>query len=229
MKRSEVNDILLAGAEFFRSFGYVLPPFAHWSPDRLRAEDHAVIAARGLGWDITDFGLGDFATTGLFLFTARNGRIADLETGGGMVYAEKIMITRDGQVTPSHRHHAKTEDIINRGGGRLVLELWTSGSDGRIDRKAPVALRSDGLPLNLAPGAHLVLEPGQSVTLTPNIWHSFWGEGDVLVGEVSTVNDDLNDNWFVDGVGRFARIDEDTRPVHLLVSDYAEYLGTAGG
>ena len=67
--------------------------------------------------------------------------------------------------------------------------------------------------------------PGESVTLMPGDWHAFWGEGgDVLIGEVSTVNDDRTDNVFRAPIGRFADIDEDVAPTHLLVSDYDAWL-----
>ena len=74
-------------------------------------------------------------------------------------------------------------------------------------------------------GEKLRRAPGESVTLMPGDWHAFWGEGgDVLIGEVSTVNDDLTDNVFVDPIGRFAEIEEDVPPTHLLVSDYDRWL-----
>jgi D-lyxose ketol-isomerase len=82
----------------------------------------------------------------------------------------------------------------------------------------------------LPAGGILELEPGESVTLLPGNWHKFWGEGgDVLIGEVSTVNDDRTDNTFLDPIGRFSAIDEDEDPVHLLVSDYEKWFGTSGG
>jgi len=75
-------------------------------------------------------------------------------------------------------------------------------------------------------GGLLKLDPGQSVTLLPGVWHAFWAEGkDVLIGEVSTVNDDLTDNVFRETIGRFSNIDEDVAPVHLLVADYEKWLG----
>ncbi len=74
-------------------------------------------------------------------------------------------------------------------------------------------------------GSHLKLAPGESVTLMPGVWHAFWGEGDdVLIGEVSTVNDDLTDNIFREAIGRFSTIEEDEDPLHLLVSDYDAWL-----
>jgi D-lyxose ketol-isomerase len=228
MNRSEINDILLEGDRFIRSFGYVLPPFAYWTPDEMKAAAHGEIARRGMGWDITDYGQGNFTDLGLFLFTVRNGLLSDLRAGGGMVYAEKIMISRDRQVSPMHRHFLKTEDIINRGGGDLVLELFAAGEDGTIDRSAEVSVLMDAVRRVLKGGEHLRLRPGESVSLTPTVWHAFWGEnGDVLIGEVSTVNDDRTDNWFEREIPRYTEIVEDAAPVHLLVSDYPKYLGSA--
>ena len=227
MKRSEVNDIIRQGDAFIRSFGYVLPPFAYWSPQQLldNTRGGSGILRGNLGWDITDFGSGRFGELGLFLFTVRNGVPEDLAHGRGMVYAEKIMIAKRGQVTPMHRHNIKSEDIINRGGGKLVLELFMARPDGSIDEEAEVQVTCDGSPRTLKPGSLLKLEPGESVTLHTNVWHAFWGEGeDVLIGEVSTVNDDRTDNVFRDPIGRFASIDEDVQPSHLLVSDYDSWL-----
>lgn len=227
MKRSKVNEILLEGDAFIRSFGYVMPPFAYWSESEFK--DH-LPASKGLinnsmGWDITDYGQGNFDDLGLFLFTTRNGNAADLKSGRGMLYAEKIMISRENQLSPMHRHNIKAEDIINRGGGKLVLELFAHAKDGSIDEAADVTVLCDGIPVTLPAGGLLKLDPGESVTLMPGDWHAFWGEkGDVLIGEVSTVNDDLTDNVFRDDIGRFSNIVEDVDPVHLLVSDYKTRL-----
>ncbi len=229
MKRSDVNEILRDGDAFIRSFGYIMPPFAYWSPEELQARvaaDSAMIRDHALGWDITDYGLGRYDETGLFLFTVRNGTNANLPKGRGMLYAEKIMISGENQLSPMHRHDMKTEDIINRGGGTLVLELFTSAPDGSIDENAEVRVRTDGRERRLEAGGRLKLAPGESVTLETDCWHAFWGEGGrVLIGEVSNVNDDRTDNIFRDPIGRFARIEEDEAPLHLLVSDYDARLG----
>lgn len=228
MKRSDVNDIIRESDAFIRSFGALLPPFAYWSPAEMKARcagDSAAIRQNFLGWDITDYGQGRFDELGLFLFTARNGSAANVKRGMGVLYAEKIMISGENQISPMHRHNLKTEDIINRGGARLVLELFRAGADGGIDERAAVEVRSDGRLLRLAPGARLSLDPGESVTLEPDCWHSFWGEGGkVLIGEVSNVNDDRTDNIFRDPIGRFSEIEEDADPLHLLVSDYDRWL-----
>ncbi|CAD0187089.1 ABC-type sugar transport system, auxiliary component [Ruegeria sp. THAF57] len=221
MKRSEINAIKTEAEAFIRSFGTVLPPFANWSIDQMRSDQAAVIRERGLGWDITDYGQGRFDELGLFLFTLRNGDVADLNQGRGMLYAEKLLVSRDKQLSPMHRHIIKAEDIINRGGGDLVMEIYASDPVGGIDRENAVIVPSDGCPVSIQPGELLRLRPGQSVTLMPGIWHAFWAEmGDCLIGEVSTVNDDRTDNVFEDPIPRFATIEEDAAQEFLLVADY---------
>ena len=228
MKRSRINDIMAAADEMIRHYGFVLPPFAYWTPDKFRArkaQAGRIIASR-MGWDITDYGQGRFDQMGLFLFTLRNGDLADLQRGGGMCYAEKLLISRQDQLSPMHTHVIKAEDIINRGGATLVIELFGSDEQGQFARDRGGMVRCDGIERAYGPGEKLKLAPGESVTLMPGDWHAFWGEGgDVLIGEVSTVNDDLTDNIFVEPIGRFAEIDEDVAPTHLLVSDYDRWLG----
>lgn len=228
MKRSRINEILMAADDMIRHYGFVLPPFAYWTPEEFKArKDTArnVIDAR-CGWDITDYGAGDFDRMGLFLFTLRNGRLADLQRGGGMCYAEKLLISRQDQLSPMHTHVIKAEDIINRGGATLVIELFGSDDQGGFAQDQGGTVFCDGIRRDYAPGEKLSLAPGESVTLMPGDWHAFWGDGgDVLVGEVSTVNDDETDNIFREPIGRFATIDEDVEPKHLLVSDYRTWLG----
>ena len=227
MKRSRINDIIAESDDMMRKHGFVLPPFAYWTPDEFRARKDAannVIDAR-CGWDITDYGDGDFDKMGLFLFTLRNGRLVDLQRGGGMCYAEKLLISKQDQLSPMHAHVLKVEDIINRGGATLVVELYGSNADGHFDETAGGTVFCDGIERSFAAGEKLRLAPGESVTLMPGDWHAFWGDGgDVLIGEVSTVNDDETDNIFREPIGRFANIDEDVAPKHLLVSDYRTWL-----
>ena len=227
MKRSRINDIMAHADDMIRSYGFTLPPFAFWTPSEFQQNaDRArhVIDAR-CGWDITDYGDGDFDRMGLFLFTLRNGLLSDLQRGGGMCYAEKLLISRQDQLSPMHTHVIKAEDIINRGGAMLVIELFGSDDDGNFADDRGGTVYCDGIRVDYAPGQKLVLAPGESVTLRPGDWHAFWGEGgDVLIGEVSTVNDDETDNIFRDPIGRFADIEEDVDPTHLLVSDYANWL-----
>ena len=228
MKRSRINDIIAQSDDMMRSFGFTLPPFAYWTPEEFKArksDAQNVIDAR-CGWDITDYGKGEYDEMGLFLFTLRNGRLADLQRGGGMCYAEKLLISKQDQLSPMHTHILKAEDIINRGGATLVVELFGSDAQGNFDDTSGGTVFCDGIKRDFAAGEKLRLAPGESVTLMPGDWHAFWGEGgDVLIGEVSTVNNDETDNIFREPIGRFSEIEEDVAPVHLLVSDYQNWLG----
>ena len=88
----------------------------------------------------------------------------------------------------------------------------------------PVGVMVDGVERRLAAGEPLKLTPGQSVTVTRNLWHRFYGEpgaGTVFVGEVSQVNDDLTDNYFIEKVGRFAGIEEDEPKLFPLWNELA--------
>ncbi len=227
MNRSRINQIMAEAGEMIRSHGFVLPPFANWTPDEFKARKDAarnVIDAR-CGWDITDYGAGRYDEMGLFLFTLRNGRLADLQRGGGMCYAEKLLISKQDQLSPMHTHIIKAEDIINRGGATLVVQLYGSDEEGRFAEDRGGTVWCDGIRRDFGPGEKLRLAPGESVTLMPGDWHAFWGDGgDVLIGEVSTVNDDETDNIFREPIGRFADIEEDEAPTHLLVSDYRTWL-----
>ncbi|HVT12859.1 MAG TPA: D-lyxose/D-mannose family sugar isomerase [Fimbriimonadaceae bacterium] len=145
-------------------------------------------------WDVTDFGLGDWRSCGLVL----------VNLAEEPEYCEKLMYARRGMVTPLHFHKKKKEDIICRWG-----EL-------RIEVDGPV--RVNGEPWE---GGARVLKAGERVTLTPGFMHSFQPESEeCVIGEVSTANDDLNDNFFEDArIGRFSAIEEDEPPLVRLVSE----------
>lgn len=233
MKRSEVNRIIRDANAFLARMNFKLPPFAHWTPAqwRQRGPECRDIPRQHLGWDITDFGSGDFKKVGLFLFTVRNGTQAQIKAGDGKTYAEKVLIVRENQVTPCHTHFFKTEDIINRGGGELVIQLWGDRGNHRPDRRGAVEVKRDGVSVKVKAGGTIRLRPGESVTLTPKHFHKFWGakgKGTVLVGEVSRVNDDTTDNNFVPPCGRFPEIVEDEAPLRLLVGDYPKYYRHGG-
>ncbi|AXC50397.1 D-lyxose/D-mannose family sugar isomerase [Paracoccus suum] len=229
MKRSRINRIMDDAARMIAHGGFHLPPFAAWTPEEFRARATPAIRDARLGWDITDYGQGEFDQLGLFLFTLRNGSQADLAAGQGMVYAEKLLISQENQISPMHTHLRKTEDIINRSGATLAVQLCGSDELGRLDRMAGCRVDCDGIAREIEAGGLLHLAPGESVTLRPGDWHAFWGEGgSVLIGEVSTVNDDLTDNIFAEPIGRFSSIDEDEAPLHFLVSDYDSQLAREG-
>ena len=231
MTRSEINRHMAAAEALFAQYHIALPPWAYWSPERWNqvGEEAREIAWHGLGWDLTDFGSGDYERIGLLLFTLRNGRLD--QPVSRKTYAEKLLVSAPGQVLPTHFHWHKTEDIIVRAGGRMVLQLWNADDqDGLSD--TPVVVSLDGIQRQVAAGETLVLEVGESITLEPRVYHSFWGEPGgppCIMGEVSAVNDDHTDNRFLDAVGRFPNITEDEPPRHLLCNDYPRHLlGQAG-
>ncbi len=219
MKRSEINAIQREAKEFLASHQFKLPPWAFWAPDDWKHtnEDVSEILDCMLGWDVTDFGSGDFMKRGLFLFTIRNGNLCGTSKKS---YAEKIMIVRVDQETPMHFHRLKMEDIINRGGGELCLQLYASTKDEKLsDQSLTVSI--DGISRTIPAGTTVRLKPGESICLEPYVYHRFWAEGSTaLVGEVSLVNDDSTDNRFLEDIGRFPAIDEDEPALHLLAADY---------
>lgn len=224
MKRSEINEAIEAALAFFETHQIVLPPFANWTPAQWREKGRTCdeIRENMLGWDITDFGQGNFEKTGLLLITLRNGNQNDREKYP-KPYAEKIMVVQENQVTPMHYHWSKMEDIINRGGGNLIIKLYRSKNENELDLEKNVQVSLDGERHTLPAGGELRLLPGQSVTLTQGLYHRFWGEeghGPVLVTEVSMCNDDNKDNNFYDQVGRFPEIVEDAEPIRYLCNEY---------
>ena len=225
MKRSEINRIIRENIGFLRERGFCMPPFAFWSPEDWKSKGHEYdeIRDNALGWDLTDYGSGDFSKTGLFLFTIRNGNQQRPEEYK-KPYAEKIMIVDDGQVTPYHYHWYKMEDIINRGGGTLCVKMYNADENtDLLDEESPVVIHTDGRVYEAPAGTVLRLEPGESVTLYQKQYHSFWAEGGkTLVGEVSQCNDDNADNRFLDNVGRFPEIEEDEPAEYLLCNEYGE-------
>jgi len=220
MKRSQINALMDDSARFARSHGFLLPPFAFWSPEDWRSRGREADEIRDcmLGWDLTDFGSGDFPKIGLIMFTVRNGHLTD--TRYTKPYCEKMLITDLKQVTPTHFHWSKTEDIINRGGGDLVVQVYNSTPDEDLD-DSDVSVAIDGVRRTVEAGGTVTLTPGESIHLPHGMYHQFWAEkGKVLLGEVSTVNDDTSDNRFHQAVGRFPEIEEDEPPRYLLFSEY---------
>lgn len=224
MKRSELNRYITEANAFFAKNHFVLPPFADWTPEewKQRGTEANELRTQRLGWDVTDFASGNFDKVGLTVFTLRNG----LSPHGkpAKVYAEKIMYVRNGQITPFHYHARKMEDIINRGGrgaGSLAVKLYNSTEDRTGFAQTPVFVSCDGIRCRVEPGGTVTLGPGQSVTLPPFLYHMFYAVGgDGLIGEVSSLNDDDTDNYFLEKLPRYPEVVEDESPVRLLCTEY---------
>ncbi|QEN08346.1 D-lyxose/D-mannose family sugar isomerase [Oceanispirochaeta crateris] len=226
MTRSKINQIIKESIQFFEKMNFMLPPFAHFSKNDWveNISRYKEILDLQLGWDITDFGHDNFEEEGLLLFTLRNGRLGDSVYSKS--YAEKIMIVQENQYTPMHYHWVKMEDIINRGGGNLLIKFYMADENDQFSPEN-IVLSIDGSETVITAGETVSLKPGESVTIPRKVFHTFWGEegkGPVLVGEVSMVNDDSSDNNFFKAVGRFPKIEENEQPYRLIGSDYSHIL-----
>lgn len=222
MKRSEINGIVREVESWVKTMGFHLPPWAHWSVDQWKSvgDSASEIFDNMLGWDVTDFGRGSYGTFGLTLFTIRNGNLKRDKKP----YAEKILIISEGQGNPMHFHWYKMEDIINRGGGTLIIEVFGSTKEEEFSPD-PVTVSIDGIRRTVPAGAKIALHPGESITIPQGLYHRFFAEGGrVLAGEVSMVNDDVTDNRFRETLGRYAEIQEDEKPYRLLCGEYRKFI-----
>ena len=224
MKRSEINQALRDMERMCQRHGISLPPFCAYTPQMWQTlgSDYDEIRDCGLGWDITDYGLGNFEKVGFSLITLRNGSRA-MPDKYPKVYAEKLLYLKEGQYSPNHFHWFKTEDIINRGGGNVLIRVYNSLPDEGIDKTSPVTVHTDGHTRTVPAGTQIRLTPGESIHIQQYLYHDFQvepGTGDVLLGEVSQCNDDSHDNRFNPPVGRFPAIEEDEPPYRLLCTEY---------
>ena len=223
LSRSTIDANIGRAMEVFVRHGVRLPPFAFWTPAMWQAADGACDEIRDcmLGWDVTDFGSGDFAHIGRTLFTLRNG--STRRPGYPKPYAEKLLFDPEGQRAPVHFHRQKREDVVCRAGGNVLVQLRGATPEGQPD-DAALTIQVDGTAVRLAAGGILRLEPGMSLCIPPRTIHQFWGEegtGFTVSSEVSSVCDDWNDNVFLSGASvRFPAIDEDAPRRHYLCHEY---------
>lgn len=224
MKRSEINRALREMEAMCQTYRCPLPPFCGFTPEQWRTLGHEYDEVRDcrLGWDITDYGQERFDELGFSLITIRNGR-RDMAERYPKVYAEKLLYLKEGQYAPNHFHWFKTEDIINRGGGNVLIRVYNARPDETVDRETPVTVQTDGRCCTVPAGTQIRLTPGESIFIRQYLYHDFTvepGTGPVLLGEVSQCNDDEHDNRFDPPMGRFPVIEEDEPPYRLLCSEY---------
>lgn len=226
MKRSEINKALRELETMCSKYNCYLPPFCSFTPEQWVQLGHEYDEVRecNLGWDITDYGSGNFDKIGFSLITIRNGN-RSLPDKYPKVYAEKILYLKEGQYALNHFHWYKTEDIINRGGGNVLIRVYNSLPNEEVDYNSDVTVSCDGHRFTVPAGTQIRLTPGESIHITQFLYHDFTveeGTGAVLLGEVSQCNDDANDNRFAIPAGRFPEIEEDEPPYRLLCNEYPE-------
>lgn len=226
MKRSQINAALKEMEAMIREYRFALPPFCHFTPADWLEKGHEYDEVRDnmLGWDITDYGLGRFDEVGFSLITIRNGNLS-MRDKYSKSYAEKLLYIKEGQYSPMHFHWSKMEDIINRGGGNVLIRVYNSTPEEDLDRVNDVLVHVDGREYLVPAGSQVKLMPGESITIYPYMYHDFEvepGSGAVLLGEVSQCNDDNTDNRFYEKVGRFPAIEEDESPYRLLCNEYPQ-------
>lgn len=224
MKRSEINAALKEMETTLKNYQINLPPFCHFTPADWaeKGHDYDEVRENMLGWDITDYGLGDFDKVGFSLITLRNGNLS-LAHKYPKTYAEKLIYLKEGQHSPNHFHWKKMEDIINRCGGTLLIRVYNSLPDESMDMVSDVTVHLDGRTVTVPAGTQVRLEPGMSISIQPGLYHDFDvepGTGAIVIGEVSQCNDDNTDNRFEPPVGRFPSVEEDEAPYRLLCTEY---------
>lgn len=222
MKRSEINAALKEMEAMIEKHQFALPPFCNFTPEewQQKGSEYDEIRDNMLGWDITDFGLNRFDQVGFSLITLRNGNLNNKKYP--KPYAEKLLYLKEGQTAPMHFHWDKMEDIINRGGGNVLIRVYQADENEGLSQD-PVTVHCDGVESVVPAGTQILLHPGESITIYPYMYHDFElepGTGPVLLGEVSMSNDDNTDNRFYQPIGRFPKIEEDEAPYRLLCNEY---------
>lgn len=227
MKRSQINGAIAWAKDLLKKNNITLPKMAYWSMDEWKANAAKLDVVRKvmLGWDVTDFGVNHFDEIGGVLYTVRNGDLNNPQIG--VPYCEKYILMKEGQRLPKHYHVFKTEDIINRAGGVLYLKLWNADPKTGEELDTDVHFFMDGIAHTAAAGEEILVENGSSISLAPYVAHIFGpkeGFGELIVGEVSKVNDDNTDNYFLEDTARFSKIEEDEAILHPLCNEYDNVL-----
>ena len=174
MKRSRINAALREMERMAGACRFALPPFCGYTPEQWQTLGHEYDEIRDcmLGWDITDYGLDDFDRIGFSLVTIRNGNRA-MADRYPKVYAEKLLYLKPGQYAPNHFHWYKTEDIINRGGGNVLIRVYNSLPDEEIDKITDVTVHTDGRTYTVPAGSRIRLRPGESIHIQQRLYHDF--------------------------------------------------------
>lgn len=162
MKRSEINQALKKMEACIKKHGFELPPFCSFTPEDWQEKDHEYDEIRDnmLGWDITDYSLGKFEEIGFSLITLRNGNVKMDKYP--KTYAEKLLYLEENQMAVMHFHWNKMEDIINRGGGNVLITVYNADENGGF-ADTDVKISKDGRNYTVPAGSQVRLCPGESI------------------------------------------------------------------
>ncbi len=223
MKRSQINAAIEHAQRVLAQHDIHLPEYACWTPEQWRraGPECRRVTLNALGWAVTDFGQGDFDRVGITMFDVRNGTRTHPDEG--TPYGEKIFVLKPGQRLPFHFHWNKSEDIISRCGGTLMIQLYQANEDETMNETLPGVVYCDGIAKEFTAGQIFEIPHGGSLTITPRLYHRFWAKDDagVLVGgEISTISVPKTDNRFGENARRFVPIEEDVPPTFLMNIDY---------
>ena len=69
-------------------------------------------------------------------------------------------------------------DIINRGGGNILIRVYNSLSDESIDKESDVTVHCDGRTYTVPAGTQVKLTPGESIHIQQYMYHDFEVEPD---------------------------------------------------
>ncbi len=224
-----------------------LPHYAMWSLLEWKTayednpESYEQLGNSGVGFDVflvskepSELGSASLWPAGILpeqylsvLFTLSNGY--PLEDGMSQPFAHKNIFRKKGRGSPLHHHHSKVEDALNHGPGNLYVLLYNNiQQDGRciVDNISEVQVNIDNVTHSYPPGILVKVAPGQRIHLPTSLYHAYLaGPPYVVVEEVSGVNDDHNDNCFVDkDLKRFIEIKQTSKAPDVLL--YSQMPGT---
>ncbi|NQU41994.1 D-lyxose/D-mannose family sugar isomerase [bacterium] len=226
MKRSEINATIQLALDVFEAFQFRLPKWASWSLENWIhcGDEIKEIQICRLGWHVTDFGAGRFIEEGLAHFLIRNGPgkpAAPANRIPPRPYSEKIVLLQKNQAVPFLRHPHRMKDLVNRGGGDLLVQVYQQADDGGLDREQRVPTSVNGIFYNLKAGGVVRLAPGDGITIPPNHYHKFWADNALcLIGEVSPPVDEPQDIRFLDVAEWLPSIEEDEPALYALSHEY---------
>ena len=224
MKRSQINTIIEDSIKFIEDCKFHIPPFAEWTVEewKTKGSEYDDIRNNGLGWDVSDYGFGNFHKLGIVALTIRSAH-QKIFSKYEKPFAEKLLCLEQGQELPLHLHPQKVEDLINRGGSDFFIKLYKANPDNSISDDF-VDVLMDGRKLTIKAGEILRVRVGESITLLPNHYHTFWVEsGKTLFGEVTMTN---NEHYFYEKSPTSTVIEEDCLPVYHLFNEYPQWVSS---